>query len=72
MMRPVGRRRYKTSLIGEYRNAVLISILDKMSDSDAAMLNNTLILLLDAASANVSKKVDSSNCLGRLVELCIY
>ena len=59
-LRPLGRRRYKTSLMGEYKNAVLISILDNSRDSDAEILNKTLMLLFEAASASVSKKAESS------------
>jgi len=47
-------------LIGEYRNAVLISTLDNIRDSEAARLKRTLMLLCEAASANVSKKVELS------------
>ena len=57
---PCGRRRYKSYLIGEYKNAAFISTLDKRRDSEAARLKRTLILLFDAASTNVSKKVELS------------
>jgi len=58
--KPWGRWRYNTSFIGEYRNAFFISILERIRDSEAAILNHTLILLWDAASAKVSKNVESS------------
>ena len=46
--------------MGDYKNAFLISILDNSRDSDVAILNKTLILLFKAASANVSKNMESS------------
>jgi len=58
--RPFGRCKYNSSFIEEYKNAVLISTLDNIRDSEAARLKRTLMLLCETASANVSKKVELS------------
>jgi len=58
--RPCGRRKYNCSLIGEYKNAVLISTLDNNRDLEAARLKRTSMLLCKAASANGSKKLELS------------
>ena len=68
---PCGRRRYNSSLIREQK-AIVISIPDKRRDSEAARLKRTLILLLDAASANVSKNVELSWLLPAVHYICGY
>ena len=57
---PGERRRWIVSSLGEYKNAVLTSIVDMEKDSAAATLRKIFLFLLDAVSANVSKKVLSS------------
>jgi len=69
---PYGWCRYNSSLIGECEKAVFISTLDKRRDSEAARFKRTLIILFEAASANVSKKLSYlGDYLGQLTVLYI-
>ena len=52
---PGGRRRYKVSLMGEYK--ILTSMVEMDNDSAAVILMRILVLLLEALSANLFKNV---------------
>ena len=51
--KPGGRFRYNNSLIGEYKKAVLTSILEISRLDDVAILNRTFILRAEAESASI-------------------